>query len=133
MSAPPAQQQLRAPSSRITSLPKKLQVSQPAAQATAGPTKIGAAFVDIEDGPDAASERRLSRCVSTEHRAARDPLLTLLALHSHWEKPMALLVEGACPLHGIAILHGHPDGDVECLSQVSPKKAPGALFVLALT
>merc|ERR1711924_448665 len=30
---------------------------------------------------------------------------------------MALLIEGGRPLHGIAILHGHPEGDVECLQQ----------------
>ena len=81
--------------------------------------KFGQAFADIEDGPDAASERRLSRNASPLQTRGR-VLFDTLSASSHWEKPMALLVEGACPLRAIAILHGHPDGDVECLQQAKP-------------
>ena len=37
---------------------------------------------------------------------------------------MALLIEGGRPLLGIAILHGHPDGDVERLQQVGRLAQP---------
>jgi len=56
----------------------------------------GEAMIDVGDGPDSPSDRRLS---------------------SHWEKPMVLLVEEGRPLQGIAILHGHAEGEVECLQQ----------------
>jgi len=56
----------------------------------------GEAMLDIQEGGDSPSDRRLS---------------------CHWEKPMALLVEEGRPLQGIAILHGHAEGDVECLQQ----------------